>query len=231
MQSHKTKFPVFIRIFSSYLLIVLSCLIQAKAESTSTDSVVLKKNTNAEFKPIPRQSVRWGILPGGGQIYNRDYFKVPIVCAALIVSVGTIVTNKTKYHSYLDSYFSLYDLREYVQGSILGSLVKNPNFGKQVSTKATVRLYNWLTTSYTDVEDVTIDQIKRGKDRWRRYKNLSTIASVAIYSLSIIEANVAAHMKSFDISEDLTLKIHPHISRPLLLSEPIIGVSLAFNMK
>lgn len=220
-----------IKLFIYTILFISSCNSELYSQISFTDSVEFRTEMSRNFKPIPRYSALWGIIPAGGQLYNRDFYKVPIVLTAMIISVGTIVTNETKYKAYLASYFQLYDLRKYIEFGPSGKSIVNPNFGKQLSDTATVRVYNWLTTSYREIEGVTIDQIRRNKSSWRRYKNLSIIATAAAYSLSIIEANVAGHLKSFDISEDLTLKIYPNVSQPFFLSKPIIGVNLTLNIK
>jgi len=72
--------------------------------------------------------------------------------------------------------------------------------------------------------------MRRYKDSYRRYFESSVVVTAAIYIVSIIEANVAAHMKTFDISDDLTLRLEPEVNK-LLLKNPVPGIRLIFNFK
>jgi hypothetical protein len=60
-----------------------------------------------------------------------------------------------------------------------------------------------------------VDQLRIIKDGYRRNRELSILSVLGIWGLQIIEANVTAHLKTFDVSEDLSLKL-----RPNLLSSP-----------
>lgn len=77
---------------------------------------------------------------------------------------------------------------------------------------------------------LTVDQIAKKKNVWNRYKNLSVLAIGIIYGLSIIEANVAAHLKTFDVSDDISVYISP--GPPKFTSAGLIpGVQIVFSFK
>jgi len=166
----------------------------------------------------PRKATLLAIVPGLGQGYNRDFWKLPIVYAALGGSVFTVHLNSLKYQDYLKAYWSFYDLN-----------TGNPAHGVTEDTSVPVRVRNLLNTKST-VKMRTKDQIVRSKDVWRRYRNVSILTTGLIYVLTIIEANVAAHFKTFDISDDLSVRIAPSsVKDPFSGFSP--GFQIVFNFK
>lgn len=124
------------------------------------------------------------ILPGLGQIYNKKYWKVPIVYAGF----GTL------------AFFFNYNRKGY-------------NLWKQ---------------AYIDYPDynldydfpLTLEQIERTKNSYKRYRDLTIIGTAGFYLLQIIDATVDAYLFDWDVSEDITLRIEPSIMQspsPLIL--------------
>jgi hypothetical protein len=195
------------------------------ADSTVTvlaDSL-LRKNGKMKFVPDPKRATRLALIPGGGQIYNRDYWKLPLIYLSMGGGVYTWNLNRLKYNDFLAAYESFYDLNKDSQR--YGQL----KAGITPDTRLPVNVRNLLNTK-SDTILATRDGIERQKNYWRRNKNLSIIVVGLIYSLTIIEANVAAHLKTFDLSDDLSLRIEPKISQPLM-REPTPGLRLVFNLK
>lgn len=194
------------------------------ADSTvisAVDSLTGKKEK--KFSPVPKTATRLALIPGGGQIYNRDYWKLPIVYIAFGGGLYAYYLNSLKYHDYLDTYRSFYDMDP-----------KSPNYGDPIpgytpDLEKPIRVRNLLNTNSVYTE-VTRDQAARGKNYWRRNRGFALIVSGLIYTLSIIEANVAAHLKTFDLSEDLTLRVEPKLNQPAMLT-PTPGLRLVFNLK
>lgn len=164
--------------------------------SATTDT--LRKPGTRDVKPrSPRKATLLAIAPGLGQGYNGDFWKLPIAYAALGGSIFTVHLNSLKYHDYLKAYWLFYD-----------QSTGTPEHGITEDTEMPVRVRNLLNTKST-VKLLTKDQIVRNKDVWRRYRNVSILTSGLIYVLTIIEANVAAHLKTFDVSDDLSVRIGP----------------------
>lgn len=189
------------------------------------DSLKLKtgKNGKPKFMPVPKTATRLALIPGGGQIYNRDYWKLPIVYVAFGGGMYAYFLNSVKYKDYLKTYKEFYDLDE--SSPTFGQIKK----GLTADSTKIVRVRNLFNTS-SEYQPGTRDQIARGKNYWRRNRGLSLIVAGLIYSLSIIEANVAAHLKTFDLSEDLTLRVEPKLSQPYM-REPTPGLRVVFNIK
>jgi hypothetical protein len=203
---------------------------RGEAQIITTDSTLIGeidsltgKKKEKKFFPVPKTATRLALIPGGGQIYNRDYWKLPIVYIAFGGGLYAYYLNSLKYHDYLDTYRSFYDLdpNSPTYGSIKKGLTPD-------STKA-IRVRNLLNTN-SEMTVATRDQAARGKNYWRRNRGFALIVSGLIYTLSIVEANVAAHLKTFDLSEDLTLRVEPKLNQPAMLT-PTPGVRLVFNLK
>jgi hypothetical protein len=174
------------------------------------------------FMPVPKTATRLALIPGLGQIYNRDYWKVPIVYIAFGAGAYTYYLNTIKYKDYLSAYKEFYILDK-----------NNKDYGKEkpelIDSTVLVRYRNLLNTSST-TQPVTKDQAVRGKNYWRRNRGFALIVTGLIYTLSIIEANVAAHLKTFDLSDDLTLRVEPKLQQPAMRT-PTPGLRLVFNIK
>lgn len=177
----------------------------------STDVVVIAADTiiapasknKPKFIPNPKKAIRISLLTpvlGGGQIYNRDYWKLPFVYGAYGASLYFIILNVDRYQTMVGHYKEFYILDE-----------SNPNFGKLNPDVKTVDVYNKSQNRYIPM---TIDNVRRAKDTYRRWRDWSYFAIAATYAMAAIEANVAAHLKTFDLSEDLTMRIQPTVTSP-----------------
>lgn len=200
-----------------------------KSPAVALDSTTLAltdslKKVKKKWMPVPKTATRLALIPGAGQLYNRDYWKAPIVYLALGGGLYTYYLNTIKYHDFLDAYKSFYILDK-----------NSADYGKKkkelssADAKVRVRVRNLLNTN-SEYFDATEDQIIRQKNYWRRNRGFAIIVTGLIYTLSIIEANVAAHLKTFDLSDDLTLNVSPKLNQPLMQT-PTPGVRLVFNIK
>lgn len=176
----------------------------------SVDSLVVPRKN--KFRPVPRRATIFAIaFPGGGQIYNRDYWKLPLVYGAFGGAVYAIRWNTLRYNDFLTAYKGFYDL----------------STGKPRTDITTQPVYLRGTG---ETRELTLDQVKRGRTAYRRYRDYSYVISVAVYALAAVEANVAAHLKTFDISEDLSLRIEPSLYQPHVPG-PTAGVRLVLGVR
>lgn len=200
-----------------------------KSTVVPLDSIALAhadslKKVKKKWMPVPKTATRLALIPGAGQLYNRDYWKAPIVYLAFGGGLYTYYLNTIKYHDFLNAYESFYILDK-----------NDPAYGTKkkelASDDATVnvRVRNLLNTS-SEYRDATESQIVRQKNYWRRNRGFAIIVTGLIYTLSIIEANVAAHLKTFDLSDDLTLNVSPKLNQPMM-REPTPGVRMVFSFK
>ncbi|MNL40606.1 hypothetical protein D3C87_1629680 [compost metagenome] len=176
------------------------------------------KSAKSDRLVNPKKATILAIIPGLGQIYNGELWKAPIVYASLGGSIFAYHLNSIKYQDFLKAYLSFYDMGTGNLGQGIDHDTPKPVIVRNTfNTKATLAL-------------LTVDQVARRKNVWRRYRNVSVLAIGIIYGLSIIEANVAAHLKTFDISDDISVRIS---LSPLKFTSAtfIPGVQVVFNFK
>ena len=166
----------------------------------STQSVVIIKDTAAlplaieskVFKPNPTKAIIYAsVFPGLGQIYNRKYWKLPIVYGGFLGFSYAISWNGKYYTDYSNGYKDIMD-----DDPTTDSWKNFLPYGQDPETIDK----EWLK-----------DVMKRRKDFYRRYRDLSIIGTVAMYALSILDAYVDAQLFDFDISSDLSFRVEPTV--------------------
>jgi hypothetical protein len=219
-----------------FLILVILAAVSASLSAQQTGKDSVQKNESGRdtglplpdsLSPTPRKSAVFAaLLPAGGQIYNRDYWKVPLVLAALAAGTWTAVYWRVRYKDFVAGYFSFYDFKN-PDSSGYGGLKPGLNADSKLPVFFRGGILNGPRE---EAKMMNIDQVRKYKDSYRRYFETAVVVTAAIYALTIIEANVAAHLKTFDISDDLTLKIEPKISQPLL-RQPVAGIRFAFTFR
>ena len=151
-----------------------------------------------KWKPDPLKAVWLGVIvPGLGQIYNRSYWKLPIVYGGFMGCGFAIGWNNERYESYKQAY------RDIITDS--GNLSDDP-------TKSyNAILPEGYTIARLGGESGYTAILKDRQNMYRRYRDISIVVAIAVYALSIIDAYVDAQLFDFDISDDLTLNIEPQI--------------------
>ncbi len=119
----------------------------------------------------------YSLVPGGGQFYNKKYWKIPIIYAGIGASLAAAKSNQDNYEIYLNAINNR----------------SNPNHSDDFD-------------NYSDSQLATI------KNYYRKNRDLSYIIAAGIYIINIIDASVDAHLKGFNISDDLSLQIAPSIN-------------------
>lgn len=161
-----------------------------KRQSLNEGSPIIKP-----FKPDPTKATWLAVVfPGGGQIYNRKYWKLPIVYGGFIGCLYAFNWNSQMYSDYRQAYLDIMD--------------NNPNSDS----------YKDFFQPGYDFEankDYVTEVFKKRKDRYRRWRDLSVFAFIGVYVLSVIDAYVDAQLSSFDISEDINLTIQPDMMNDL----------------
>ncbi len=188
-----------------------------RAVLTAADSVgVPEVSMELAFKPSPTKAVLLALIPGMGQIYNRKYWKLPIVYGGLMGCMYAVTWNNKNYRDYSTAY-----------QDIMYDASVNPNKPDAWSS-------SWqILTSMDPSEAVTNssfqDRLKRQKDYYRRYRDLSIIITVGVYALSIIDAYVDAQLFDFDISPDLSLRLEPVVSPETSVTPRTYGLNCSLK--
>jgi Family of unknown function (DUF5683) len=140
-------------------------------------------------KHSPRKAAMYSLMvPSLGQAYNKHYWKMPFVYAGFGTVIYFIRYFNIRYNDYLTPYVASF----------------NPTTGAALRSEAPVYIRGQQLT-----RTLTIDQITKGKDFYRRYRDLNIIMLTAVWALNVVEANVAAHLKTFDMSEDISFRVQP----------------------
>ena len=130
------------------------------------------------------------VIPGGGQIYNRKYWKLPIVYGGFVGCMYAYNWNGQMYKDYRQAYLDIMD--------------SDPNTD---SYKDFFRPgYNFEAN-----KEYLQNVFKKRKDRYRRWRDMSIFATIGVYALSVIDAYVDAQLSSFDINEDVNFSIGPQV--------------------
>ena len=196
------------------------CITKAIASpvSQSTDSVSRVDVGRLFWKPDPVKAVWLGaIFPGLGQIYNRSYWKLPIVYGGLMGSAYAVMYTNGQYTSYKEAYRAIY---YDIQHSTLSNSPDKPYIailpegytidrmgGASAYQK---RLYEWQNSMH-------------------RYRDLSIAAAVLVYALTLVDAYVDAQLFDFDISPDLSLNVQPQLFYDPIQEERSAEVKLALT--
>ena len=116
------------------------------------------------------------VLPGLGQVYNKKYWKVPIVYGALAGGIYYFNKNNDLYHKYRDAYKRR-----------LAGFTDDEFYGNG------------------SVPAISNDGLIRAQKSLKRNKELSILVTIGIYALNIIDANVDAHLLQYNLDDNLTL--------------------------
>jgi len=184
-------------LFITVLLILVSAASLGQQRDTAkkvldTTKTAIEKNATDTVKKkrseAGKAAIRSAVLPGWGQFYNKKYWKLPIVYGVLAIPVVTFSYNKTWYEKTREAY----NIRYYNDTSQVSDL---PTDGidptLQPLSTASLRLY---------------------RNEFRQNVDFSVLAFLIIWGLQVADAAVDAHLKSFNVSDDLSLKIKPMMS-------------------
>jgi hypothetical protein len=169
---------------------------------TSVSRELAKKMAKEDFKKqreiIPRKAtIRSAIIPGWGQAYNGSYWKIPVVYAALGVTTYIFFDNVKTYRDFRLAYRLLRD---------------------------TIPENNELIPDY--IKPLSEGTVRLNRDEFRRYIDYSVLFFLFFWGLNVVEATVDAHLKNFDVSEELSLELKPGYS-PMANTA---GISIVLNI-
>lgn len=204
----------------SILFIWISSAQEKQPKQTAKDSlktdlkqegIVIQDSIFEKRKPInalaPSKAAFYSaVLPGLGQIYNKRYWKVPIVYAVIGTGVYTYTLND-----------DLYD---------------------RFRTAFKRRQAGFTDDEFYDIDannaagappDLDLDDLERQQENYQRDRDLALVITIAMYALNIIDANVDAHLKQFNIDEDLSMDFRPYLDLNPITNNPNYGI--AFTIK
>lgn len=163
------------------------------------DTAMLTLKTDSMQRELPKPKKRFIpnsnrsvwlalVFPGGGQIYNRKYWKLPIVYGGFVGCAYALNWNNKMYKDYSQAYLDIMD--------------DDPN------TKS-FEDFLPLNSSIAGQEERYKEIFRKRKDTYRRQRDLSIFCFIGVYLLSVIDAYVDAELSDFDITKDIGLKVEP----------------------
>jgi len=175
-----------------------------KKKGIVVDATVVKKRIN----PLAPSKAAFysAVFPGLGQVYNKRYWKVPIVYAAIGTGVYAYVYNDNLY----DRFRSAFKRRragftddEFFDINGSGIDPANP--------------------------DLSNEALQDAQERFQRDRDLALLITILLYALNVVDANVDAHLKQFNVDDDLSLRIQPYLEYHPITADPNYGVTLTIK--
>ncbi|MEH6513656.1 DUF5683 domain-containing protein [Maribacter arcticus] len=208
----------YITLLISILFSIHSCFSQEEQETVPTaetdsisstlaeqgiiikDSVSFKKSKK-EFNPLAPSKAAFysAILPGMGQIYNKRYWKAPIAWGLIGGSIYMYTWNNDNYKSFRTAF-------------------KRRQAG--FTDDEFYDLNNGIIPSL-DVDDLEYQQ-----ERFQSDRDLWLVVAIGMYALNIVDANVDAHLKQFNIDDDLSIDFEPYFDFNQVTNSPNYGMAL-----
>lgn len=188
-----------IECFFGVKLLAQSDSLSVKVKDTLPQTVQVKKTWNTDPLSPARAAFYSAILPGLGQAYNKSYWKIPIVYLAIGIPTYLYVVNDKE----LDRYRIAYKRR-------LDGLTDDEFYAGR--TDGNPRL--------------STDALRRAQDTYRRNKEMAMLFAIGFYALNIIEANVDAHLKQFNVNENLSLEPYLYQNR---YSNTYVGLTCTYK--
>ncbi|MBY0480793.1 MAG: hypothetical protein K2Q21_05510 [Chitinophagaceae bacterium] len=161
---------------------VTATTLSAKKDSLkkgASDSIPVKKHD-------PRKATRRSaMIPGWGQAYNKEYWKIPLVYAAVGIPVGLFVYNTSWY--------------------------KKTKFAYEAKYKASVDPTDTADLKQIDPQLVNLStaSLQSYRNSFRRDRDYSVLFFLLAWGLNVVDATVFAHLKEFDVSSDLSMQVKP----------------------
>jgi hypothetical protein len=184
-----------------------SRLLISKDSTKKTGAVPVSYNSKIDsvlkYHSPRKAAIRSAIVPGLGQIYNQKYWKVPIIYGALGISASVFV----------------YNLKWY----------RRTRFAYTAKTEASQPPYD--SANYWQIHPslihIDINALRSYRDEFRRNVDYSALVFMLLWGLQVVDATVDAHLKSFDVSPDLSLKLK--IGPSQMAGTNGVSLVLAFN--
>lgn len=192
------------------LILLLSCL-YCNLPAQDTVKAVPAPTRKRQFSPVPLKATMLAVaFPGLGQVYNRKYWKIPLVYAGFGALAYSISFYTTNYNDMMKAYQDFTDKVPETDSYTRFVRIDPEEYDPVLHPET----YDPSTASW--VEDGLLSAV----DSYKKYRDLSYIGVAAWYLLSVLDANVDASLFNFDISKNLDLALYP-------VCFPVAGNSLA----
>lgn len=205
-----------------FILIIIALLLNCNLPVINAqDTIDFAGKGKKVFKADPLRATMMAVaLPGLGQVFNRKYWKIPLVYAGFGGAIYAISYNSTNYNRFMKAYQDFTD--DIPRTDSYLKLIKNadPETYDPVLHPTTYdpSAASWYT-----------DRMLRQVDYFKKYRDLSFIAFGAWYLLTVLDANVDASLLNYDISNNLDIQIEPVQMTHSGFAGPGMNLSLKVN--
>jgi hypothetical protein len=201
------------------IFIIVLLLILPRQNTSAQDTLSVAPAGKKSIKIIPmRATMLSAVFPGFGQIYNRKYWKIPLVYAGFGGMGYAVIFNTKYYNRFTKAYQDFTDLIPVTDSYV--SLIRGAD-PKSYDPVLHPDTYSPSTASWVK------DQLLLKVDYYKKYRDLSYIGIAFWYIISILDANVDASLFDYDIGENLNLTLAP-VQIPLY---NFTGVGINLSMK
>jgi hypothetical protein len=185
--------PVLLLVITSFVTNGQNKEVLIGADSSTTTTAIIDTGAGNKVKKIKvyepkKAAIRSAVLPGWGQVYNKKYWKLPIVYAALGFSGGYFLYNLKNYNNTRFAYKVKYNMRVNGLDSLLYPQIKD------------------------ELKPLSEESLRYYRNSFRKDIDYSVIIFVLLWGLNVVDATVDAHLKGFDVSPDLSLNFKPGYS-------------------
>ena len=177
---------------------------------------------NIQPKPFiphdPRKATRKSaIIPGWGQAYNKQYWKIPLVYGLLAVPTATFIFNNNWFQKTSYAYDALYQA---TFGSTAGTPPSHADSIPLLSVNAEI---------LKGINAGTIDlaTLQNARNAYRRDRDYSVFWFFLLWGLNVVDATVSGHLKDFNVSKDLSMHVEPKFNS--MYNAPGLGLTFTFK--
>ncbi len=169
------------------------------------DSLIRKKK---EINPLAPSKAAFlsAVMPGLGQVYNKRYWKVPIVYGVIGGSIYAYTWNNNNYKRFRTAF-------KRRQAGFTDDEFYDINGDNEVGQDP----------------DLDADDLENQQERFQEDRDLWLVISIAMYALNIVDANVDAHLKQFNIDDNLAIDFEPYLDVNPITNDPNYGMALTIK--
>lgn len=162
------------------------------------DTLITKRRVLNPLAPS-KAAFYSAVVPGLGQIYNKRYWKTPIVWSLIGVGIYNYKFNDNSY--------------------------------KQLRTAFKRRKAGFLIDDPEILESTTDETLERLQNNRQNSRDQALLITIVLYALNIVDANVDAHLKQFNIDDDLSFDVefHPYLDVNPVTTDPNYGMALTIK--
>ena len=185
---------------------------------------ILKSSLKEDKKPhSPKKATIMAmILPGSAQVYNGQWWKVPILYGGIGATVYGLSWNMKYYKKYRTAFVDYTAYLNALEADPETPYPANSSWDKLMLPGKTAEKFQ------PEMRKRLQEQLKTKKDNYKRNRDLLYIVSGAIYAIQIIDATVFAHFYDFEINDDLSMNLRPSTGFSPV-SGGTVGLTLTFN--